>query len=664
MVEENGKKKIGIRKVEEEYQKKKNGRRRSEEEEWKRKIGRRRMEEVEWKKKIESRRMEEEDRKQKNGRRRLEEEDRKKKNGRRSIESKPEMDPQELKWMIGIMASVTVVKFIFMIYCRRFKNEIVRAYAQDHFFDVITNSVGLVVVVLAVKYSWWIDPMGAIIIALYTISIWAKTVIENVWSLIGRTAPPDFLAKLTYLLWNHHEEVKHIDTVRAYTFGAHYFVEVDIVLPEDMPLNQAHNIGETLQEKLEQLPQVERAFVHIDFEFTHRPEHKMMSVASSDTFVDETKFSDNNFDEEESQPPEEEALEESIERLECGAFVGHIGNSIMKERCAQVNVGKTIMKEAISGQCATKLGSPGSPSTKVVQDVLTNLLVAVEAVKSISKPIMGLAQSLSNPTQTSNARSGTREKGMGAEKNELGSREDADCQTKIRDSKDAKGESSPCMEKPSEPRRCSGQSPVDFAQLCEGRNGTCDEDEGAEEIECRSREVDERQSKVCELKGEKGKVSLCLQTSLELRRCSTVGYGDKGVLNAMEPTLFEVPQTELIHHGDLGREGGQQSPDPLMLSCFPSAQVAECGDNFTTPTLGWKQRGLLEIGEPSRQPRWRSLSSIINLQIGSTSHTSHTGLVSNSVSSSASDGGIVNCNRRFWNSIDISEPVKIWEIGK
>ncbi|ESW05433.1 hypothetical protein PHAVU_011G178800 [Phaseolus vulgaris] len=197
--------------------------------------------------------------------------------GRQIItKSKPEMDPQELKWMIGIMASVTVVKFILMIYCRRFKNEIVRAYAQDHFFDVITNSVGLVAAVLAVKYSWWIDPMGAIIIALYTINIWAKTVIENVWSLIGRTAPPDFLAKLTYLIWNHHEEVKHIDTVRAYTFGAHYFVEVDIVLPEDMPLNQAHNIGETLQEKLEQLPQVERAFVHIDFEFTHRPEHKMM----------------------------------------------------------------------------------------------------------------------------------------------------------------------------------------------------------------------------------------------------------------------------------------------------------------------------------------------------------------------------------------------------
>ncbi|PON33941.1 Cation efflux protein [Parasponia andersonii] len=188
--------------------------------------------------------------------------------------SKTEMNHEEEKWMIGIMVSVTVVKFLLMVYCRRLRNEIVQAYAQDHYFDVVTNSVGLAAAVLAVRYFWWIDPTGALIIAVYTMNTWARTVIENVWSLIGRTAPPDFLAKLTYLIWNHHKEIKHIDTVRAYTFGSHYFVEVDIVLPEDMILVEAHDIGETLQEKLEQLPEVERAFVHIDFEFTHRPEHK------------------------------------------------------------------------------------------------------------------------------------------------------------------------------------------------------------------------------------------------------------------------------------------------------------------------------------------------------------------------------------------------------
>ncbi|XP_065012041.1 metal tolerance protein 7-like isoform X2 [Musa acuminata AAA Group] len=186
----------------------------------------------------------------------------------------PTFDHEKELWMVGSMSSVTVVKFFLMLYCRSFKNEIVRAYAQDHFFDVITNSIGLVTSLLAVRYYWWMDPVGAILIAVYTISTWAKTVLENVWLLIGRTAPPEFLAKLTYLIWNHHQQIKHIDTVRAYTFGSYYFAEVDIVLPADMPLSQAHDIGESLQEKLEQIPEIERAFVHVDFEFTHRPEHK------------------------------------------------------------------------------------------------------------------------------------------------------------------------------------------------------------------------------------------------------------------------------------------------------------------------------------------------------------------------------------------------------
>lgn len=110
---------------------------------------------------------------------------------------------------------------------------------------------------------------------------WARTVMENVWSLIGKTAPAEYIAELTYLVWNHDEQIKHIETVRAYTFGSHYFVEVHIVLPPDMSLTQAHHIGETLQDKLEQLSEVERAFVHVDIDITHYPEHNHKSKKHS-----------------------------------------------------------------------------------------------------------------------------------------------------------------------------------------------------------------------------------------------------------------------------------------------------------------------------------------------------------------------------------------------
>ena len=63
-----------------------------------------------------------------------------------------------------------------------------------------------------------------------------------------------------------------MDTVRAFHSGNDLFVEVHIVLPEDMPVKESHDIAETLQLKLEELQSVERAFVHIDYESTHNPE--------------------------------------------------------------------------------------------------------------------------------------------------------------------------------------------------------------------------------------------------------------------------------------------------------------------------------------------------------------------------------------------------------
>jgi divalent metal cation (Fe/Co/Zn/Cd) transporter len=38
-------------------------------------------------------------------------------------------------------------------------------------------------------------------------------------------------------------------------------------------LMATHDVAEELQIKLESLPDVERAYVHVDYETTHKPEH-------------------------------------------------------------------------------------------------------------------------------------------------------------------------------------------------------------------------------------------------------------------------------------------------------------------------------------------------------------------------------------------------------
>ncbi|XP_073035017.1 metal tolerance protein 4-like [Primulina eburnea] len=195
------------------------------------------------------------------------------------IQDKPteKMSSNQLLWLYIIMLTATGVKLLLWIYCRRSKNNIVRAYAKDHYFDVVTNVVGLIAAVFGDRFYWWIDPTGAIFLALYTIINWSGTVLENAVSLVGQSAPPEVLQKLTYLVLRHDRQIKRVDTVRAYTFGVLYFVEVDIELPEDLPLKEAHAIGESLQIKIEELAEVERAFVHLDYECDHKPEHTILS---------------------------------------------------------------------------------------------------------------------------------------------------------------------------------------------------------------------------------------------------------------------------------------------------------------------------------------------------------------------------------------------------
>jgi len=103
---------------------------------------------------------------------------------------------------------------------------------------------------------------------------WICTIYREFELLAGKSAPHEFLQLVIYKAATFSDEIQCLDTVRAYHSGPNYFVEVDIVMHANTPLWKAHDISQQLQDKLETLPGVERAFVHVDHETTHRPEHR------------------------------------------------------------------------------------------------------------------------------------------------------------------------------------------------------------------------------------------------------------------------------------------------------------------------------------------------------------------------------------------------------
>ena len=73
----------------------------------------------------------------------------------------------------------------------------------------------------------------------------------------------------------HSPMILAIDTVRAYHSGPRIIVEVDVVMDPNESLRTVHDVAEELQTKLESMPDVERAYVHIDYETSHKPEHSL-----------------------------------------------------------------------------------------------------------------------------------------------------------------------------------------------------------------------------------------------------------------------------------------------------------------------------------------------------------------------------------------------------
>ena len=71
--------------------------------------------------------------------------------------------------------------------------------------------------------------------------------------------------------------IKQIQGLQAYHAGDKLIVEVDIVMDEHATLRHTHDVSQVLQDKLETLPGVERAYVHVDYESTHTPVSSVFS---------------------------------------------------------------------------------------------------------------------------------------------------------------------------------------------------------------------------------------------------------------------------------------------------------------------------------------------------------------------------------------------------
>eukprot|EP00766_Chilomastix_caulleryi_P001087 gnl/Chilomastix_caulleri/2063.p1 GENE.gnl/Chilomastix_caulleri/2063~~gnl/Chilomastix_caulleri/2063.p1 ORF type:complete len:157 (+),score=26.78 gnl/Chilomastix_caulleri/2063:248-718(+) len=140
--------------------------------------------------------------------------------------------------------------------------------------DVLSNIVGLGFGIMTTYLAWWLDPTGSILISLYILINWAITAFGLIKVLLGKSASRKFVSTITFVASNFSEEIQAVDFVEAFHSGKQVIVELHVVLPRNMSLERAHDIGEALQTHIEKLEKVERCFVHVDVDSIHKNEKK------------------------------------------------------------------------------------------------------------------------------------------------------------------------------------------------------------------------------------------------------------------------------------------------------------------------------------------------------------------------------------------------------
>ncbi|KAL3657358.1 hypothetical protein V7S43_017677 [Phytophthora oleae] len=179
---------------------------------------------------------------------------------------------------IVIVVTAVVIKIGLMLYSawilKSTFSAAVEAIHQDNLNDTISNSFAVAAYIVAAVKSeaWYVDPAGAILIFLYIMVSWGKMAWGQVTQLVGVCASEDFVLEVKELCRHHHPSMV-LDIVPAYHFGSEYLVELEVVVSAEMSVKDAHDIALQLQFKVENLDEVERAFVHVDYQSRDYDEH-------------------------------------------------------------------------------------------------------------------------------------------------------------------------------------------------------------------------------------------------------------------------------------------------------------------------------------------------------------------------------------------------------
>jgi cation diffusion facilitator family transporter len=167
----------------------------------------------------------------------------------------------------SVLIVSAVVKFLLYRYCLRVGTQnnspAVVATALDNRNDILTASAALVGVAGAAVGYPVLDPLAAGLVAVGILYTGIEVVRDNVDYLVGAAPPDDLRAEIIRRALAH-PEVEGAHEVIAHYVGPEIDVSLHIEVEGDHTLLEAHNIETAVILSIQDLPEVDDVFVHVD----------------------------------------------------------------------------------------------------------------------------------------------------------------------------------------------------------------------------------------------------------------------------------------------------------------------------------------------------------------------------------------------------------------
>lgn len=145
----------------------------------------------------------------------------------------------------------------------RYNSSAIRAQSFDSINDVLASSLALIGIIGVQSGYPRIDGLAGLFVAFFIFRSGYEIAKENLDYLMGRAADENLIIEIANRALKV-QGVQGLNDLRSHYVGDKFHIEIHIEVEKTATTLQSHDIGKQVQYSIEEMPEVQKAFVHID----------------------------------------------------------------------------------------------------------------------------------------------------------------------------------------------------------------------------------------------------------------------------------------------------------------------------------------------------------------------------------------------------------------